>query len=747
MNEVSSLSAQKSEDLDLSLVWNFFSNVPEKYKEELGLAFEYIRLNANERLIQQGELGDSLYIVLDGQLRVIDEELDEVEQLLSFKDPGDAVGEIALLTGERRTASVDAVVETGVVSLSRSRLRRVAKDTPEANDVVYDAIRQRVQQSRLNHVLIRTNIFKNLEEPILKDVQAELELMTVASGDTIMKVGDLGDELFIVIGGRLRVVSPTPDQKSSYIVDTHVGQTVGEIGLITGERRTATVFALRDSLLARLSKDAFQRLLQKHPEAMLAHFAGPIIERMRSQLSSGTSKTDFVTTICIIPVDDSVPITEFATKLTKSLHILGSTMHLNSSQCDALLDTQNIAYLHADDPKNDQFVFWLNEQEASHDTIVYEADTTSTAWTRRCIRQADLVLIVGNANGTFALNDIETSLLQEADNQQIIQCLVLLHDNDVSLPHNTALRLLKRNVRNYYHVRLHQDSDFRRMSRLLTGNGVGLVLGGGGARALSHIGVIQALVERGIPIDVVSGVSGGAIVAGLWAMGLDIETMIQMSQQAIKRIDYTFPFHALTTGRNWTNALMNLFGDVHIENLWTSFYCVSANLSQARVRVHESGSLMHAIRASTAIPGILPPVYDRGNILVDGGLINNLPADIMRERREIGRVIAVDVGAADETKEIAPFGYTVSGWRSLWSRLSPWGRNPRNPSIGDVMLRSISLTNARTVAKANRLVDFYLAPPVQEFGLMDFDKISTLVDLGYQYTMETHGYPDKLYSY
>ncbi len=560
--------------------------------------------------------------------------------------------------------------------------------------------------------------------------------MTVASGETIMEVGDPGDALFIVIGGRLRIVSQKINEDQPYIIDTHRGQTVGEIGLITGEPRTATVFALRDSLLAKLSQDAFKRLLQKHPDAMLAQFAGPIIERLRDQLLGKESITNAVTTICVVPVDTSVPLADFTAKLTDALHRLGSTMYLNSEHCDAHLGTQNVAYLADDDPKNSRFIFWLNEQEASHNHVVYEADYEPTAWTRRCVRQADLVLLVGNANGSPEPGLIETGLLARAENQQTTQCLVLLHDEETPLPQNTSQWLAPRNLRNHYHVRLQRPADFMRIGRLLTGQGVGLVLGGGGARSIAQIGVLRALVEKDVPIDAICGVSGGAIFAGLYAMGLDFDTIIAKVAKSVKKVDYTLPLHALTTGRNFTRALAYFFGSVGIEDLWTTFFCISANLTQAKLMVHEADSLTHAVRASTAIPGILPPAFQDGHILADGGLINNLPTDLMNARPDINHIIAIDVARSDQTEKLSPFDYSISGWKSLWNRLSPWANNPEYPSIGEVMMRSIMIANAQTVSVTKHIVDLYLEPSVQSFGLLDFDKVHAIADLGYRYTLE-----------
>ena len=721
------------EPMDLSIAWQYLGSAVEPYHDLLQPAFGYVRLAANECLLRQGERGDTLYIVLTGRLRVVDENSRGEEQFLTFKEPGEGVGEISLLTSERRTASVFAEVETRLYSLSRQALDEIAKQSAEAGDAINRALKQHIHQSRLNHVLILTSIFKDLSEEVLQDLQAELELITVASGEVVMKSDEEADALYIIIGGRLRVVSKSSKGGQAYTVDSRRGQTVGEIGLITGEKRSATVFAVRDSLLARLSQASFRKLVQKHPEAILSQFAAPIIARLRSQVAGAILKTSAVTTITVTAVDHTVPLKDFTEKLSKALGQLGATKRLDSDACEAQLGTANVAYLADTDPKNERFVFWLNEQEATHEYVVYEADYELTSWTERCIRQADMVLIVGQAHASPQLSDIELRLKRDAITLQKIQCLILLHSKETHAPGQTSDWLANRTVRAHYHIRLGETADYERIGRMITGHGVGVVLSGGGARALAHIGVIRALEESGITIDAIGAVSGGAIVAGLWAMGLHHDDIVQKSRQATDRIDYTFPLHALTSGRNWTNAMRNLFGDVCIEDLWRRFFCISTNLSQAKLHSHESGSLMHAVRASTAIPGILPPVFHEGVVLVDGGIINNLPADLMRAHPDIGQVIAIDVGMADSSAMVKPFDYAISGWKSLWSRLSPWANRPTAPAISDVLLRSISITNTQSAKATKHLVDLFLKPPVQTFGLMDFDKIEALAEIGYDY--------------
>lgn len=721
------------EQIDFSIAWQFFGSSIAAYRDVLEPVLGHMQLAANECLIRQGDIGDTLYIVLSGRLRVVDEKSKQDDKFLTFKEPGDGVGEIALLTSDRRTASVFAEVETTLLSLSRQDLDMISVQTPEASRAIQAALRRHVHQSRLNHVLILTGIFKGLSPAVLQDIQSELELMTVASGEVVMRNGDPSDALYIIIGGRLRVVSEASGVEQAYVVDSRRGQTVGEIGLITGERRTATVFALRDSLLARLSQDSFRKLLQKYPEAMLSQFAAPIIARLRHQVAGAILKTSAATTIALIAADSQVSLHDFTNRLTAALAELGLTQKLNSEQCAAQLGAPDVANLSEDDPLNERFVFWLNEQEATHDYVVYETDDDLTGWTKRCIRQADMILIVGFASASPQLCEAESFLMNDADNEPKSRCLILLNDGATPLPRETNRWLANRSVHAHYHVRMGETADYLRIGRLITGHGVGLVLSGGGARALAHIGVIQALEAGGVPIDVIGTVSGGAIVAGLWAMGFSIAEIKQKCRQVTDRVDYTLPLHALTSGRNWTNAMKRLFGDVMIEDLWRPFFCVSTNLSRAKLERHESGSLMHAVRASTAIPGILPPVFHGGEILVDGGLINNLPADLMRARPDVGQVIAVHVGTADSAPNIQPFDYAVSGWKSLLRWLSPWSVNSSAPAISEILLQSMSITNNQSAKVTKHIVDLYLEPPVKSFGLLDFNEIESLVKIGFEY--------------
>jgi predicted acylesterase/phospholipase RssA len=290
-------------------------------------------------------------------------------------------------------------------------------------------------------------------------------------------------------------------------------------------------------------------------------------------------------------------------------------------------------------------------------------------------------------------------------------------------------------VDHHQHFRLGQTADFQRLARHLTGQRVGLVLGGGGARGYAHIGIIRAFKEAGIDIDMVGGTSMGSLIGGQLALGWDYQTMVQRSQAALPKsvLDYTLPVAALNSGHRWTKMVTTLFGDVQIEDLWLNYFCVSANLTQAKAVIHNSGSLSEAVRTSTSLPGILPPVLRNGDLFVDGGVLDNLPVAMMKQRNGGGPVIASDVSAPVDLQVKADFGLYLSGWKLFWQRLNPFLLTPDIPSLGATIMRSSLLSSAQALDAAKALADIYIYPPVEQYGTLEFPALEAIVDIGYTY--------------
>jgi predicted acylesterase/phospholipase RssA len=262
-----------------------------------------------------------------------------------------------------------------------------------------------------------------------------------------------------------------------------------------------------------------------------------------------------------------------------------------------------------------------------------------------------------------------------------------------------------------------------------------MVLSGGAARGLAHIGVARALEEAGQPVDVIGGTSMGSLIGGMWARELTPAQGMELAARlanAEALLDRTFPYASVMASRKVTAVTQELFGTRLIEDLWRPFFCVSTNISTAAPMVHERGPLWRAVRASIALPGVFSPILnDQSEILVDGGVMNNFPVDIMAGRYELGCIIASNVSPHRQKPYPYPFGESVSGWRVLWSRINPLAKPIRVPSLVGTMLRTMEVNSLYHRRAAEQLADVLIEPDVRDVNFLDFAAYRDLEQRGY----------------
>ena len=267
--------------------------------------------------------------------------------------------------------------------------------------------------------------------------------------------------------------------------------------------------------------------------------------------------------------------------------------------------------------------------ERGHDYVVYQTDAEDTEWSRRCLSQSDLVLLVGGGAdarlGAVEARALGSTLLRRE--------LVLVHG---ARPAGTARWLAERAVADYHHLRDGHAGDIARLARMVTGTACGVVLGGGGSRGFAHLGVLRALEEAGVPVDVVGGTSIGAVMGGLCAQGLPhaqrVETALRAFTGSGRLVSPTLPLVALSSGHRVDRLLAEYLGHGSIENLPVRFFCVSANLTRAEEVVHERGRCGGPSGPACRCRASSRPVYADGDLLVDGGALDNVPAEAMRAR-------------------------------------------------------------------------------------------------------------------
>jgi predicted acylesterase/phospholipase RssA len=267
-------------------------------------------------------------------------------------------------------------------------------------------------------------------------------------------------------------------------------------------------------------------------------------------------------------------------------------------------------------------------------------------------------------------------------------------------------------------------SGLRALADRLAGRSVGLVLAGGGARALAHVGVLAALEEAGVPVDRVAGCSVGGMVAGLHASGRSSEEVRDVAYAEFVRrkpfSDYTVPRHALARGARVRAGLVRAFGDTPIEALPHQFRCVSTDLNAREVVVHRRGRLSDALMATVALPGLFPPVVLDGRVLVDGGVLANLPTTALTERDE-GPVVAVNIGMGGS-----------GGSSSRVPSPDRPARPPRVPLLGETLLRTMLIGSGGAAAEARALGAVVVTPPSLGVGLLEFHQFDVLQRAGLQ---------------
>ncbi|NOX63385.1 MAG: cyclic nucleotide-binding domain-containing protein [Chloroflexi bacterium] len=573
-------------------------------------------------------------------------------------------------------------------------------------------------------LLVVAGFFTADDEESLAELATMLEPMVIASGQTLMEQGEPGDSMYVVVSGRLQVYVRR-DEEEVLVGEVGRGEVVGEMALLTSEPRSATVRAVRDTQVARLSQDGFERLMLQHPQAMRGMMR-TIVERFRRLLRSPRLERRLQTLVAL-PITEGVSLPDFLAKFETALAPLAKTFVCTQERMAQTLGSDSPAHA---------MVSWMNDLELNYEFVLYVA-SEDPLWLERCLRQADRLLLVANASEQPRRERLNEDQWREVAGRVD---LALIHPDDADQGRGASAWLDAFDVKEHFNLRMGDDIGFRHMARRFTGNSLGLVFGGGSARGYAHVGVLRALEESGIEIDMIGGTSMGAMMAAVSAMNWDYEEIrrhVAVFGSNKRVFDYTLPLTSLTAGGKVTYMTKTLFGDVQIEELWRPFFCVSTNLSQAEPMVHTRGPLWKAVRSSIAIPGVFSPVLYEGDVLVDGGIMNNLPVDVMYEQLGADAVITVNVSPLQTRPRNYNFGDRVSGWRILWGRLIPFVKPLRAPSLMGTLMRSLELNSVyRVKQEMLGMSDLVLLPDLRDFSPGNFSEYEEIIEIGYRTAMD-----------
>lgn len=511
----------------------------------------------------------------------------------------------------------------------------------------------------------------------LKKLTKGAEERVLSSGEVLVREGEPSDALYFVLSGRFGVYLADRDDPIAQIGQ---GQPIGEIGFFAGLARTATVKAMRDSRVLVITRERY-RVLRDSVDGIQDAVIVALARRLSGLVKTSVAGSTTVKTVALLWAGGSQPSKKLIDSLRNVFGESGRAIYLSNEE----LARQGKLTSLADTATSD----WLNSLEVDSDFVFYIADPDVTEWTKKCIRQADTVLLVANANASKELNACERFAFSVHSPQ--VRRLVILHEARSAVASGTDSWLGVRPVSMHHHIALQDEADIRRLYRFLSGKALGFVAGGGGARGSAHLGVYKAFREAGANFDIFGGTSSGAAMTAALAYGVDPERVdvgtdnIFVKRRALRRP--TFPRYGLIDHKGFDAALQAEYGDVLIEDLWRPYFAVSCNLNDHLPRIHRSGMVWHAVRASASIPAVLPPFFTKeGEMLVDGALVDSIPlAQMHHTKTGPNVVVALDAERAGSYRVDYD---SIPGRRQLLAALfNPFARRrlPKIPSILQVV--------------------------------------------------------------
>lgn len=730
---------------------SLLASLEEDELDQLIKSASFITLDAGDALLEAGQICDQAFIVLEGQLAVFVTRAWGEPRIIDEVGVGGVVGEIELLGGDKCMTDVKAMVDSRLLCLGKQTFENLLSTHPRVWRDVSELARKRTYRllmtrqisdlfgtagMKISDPLLRLDAeedWLNFEKEILHQLEDRIDWVRLNRGDFLFHEGDKPDGAYVLVSGLLGINVSSGVLGEHEIAQIKQGEIVGELALIMDAKRSASVLALRDCELFRLSPDVFATVMERYPRR-LVNVYGKITERFYRNVS-GSAQRSQSSNIGFLAASKDTALNEFMQALLHHLTDYTKCEHLTSRSVDEALARPGVANSDEIELENDRLVQWLNGHDSESDLVIYQGDLVGSNWNQRCIRQSDTVFVVADAMASPDLAALPFRLAGPSQHWS----LILLHPEHTDRPRNSARWLAGQKFEAIYHVRQNNEQDMARLARIIGGCAVSLVLGGGGARGFAHIGVLRALEELGVQIDMVGGTSIGAPISGWIAQGKNAAEILRLAIDAFKSlIDITLPITSIISGKRITRVIFRETAEWDIEDYWLPFFCVSTSLTSFKSKVHRRGNSAHAIRASVSIPGVLPPVPDAGELLVDGGVLNNLPVDVMRKMNPKGIIIALDVVAARGLEARENYGHSLSGWHKILGKIMPWRKSTKAPPIASILMQStmVGSSLARERVLQMGLADHYLNISVQGIGLLQFEAVEKAAMIGYEQSID-----------
>ncbi|AJS78433.1 Nte1p [Saccharomyces cerevisiae YJM1573] len=686
---------------------------------KLDHALEWVHLRASETLFSQGDSANGIYVVLNGRLRQLQqqslsnsntssEEVETQNIILGELAQGESFGEVEVLTAMNRYSTIVAVRDSELARIPRTLFELLALEHPSIMIRVSRLVAKKIVGDRTVPALtgdplsIKENDFTSLIPPTKASYSSSLshKPQNITSGTITFRT--------ITI---LPITSGLPVEAFAMKLVQAFKQ-VGRTTIGLNQRTTLTH-------LGRHAFDRLSKLKQSGYFAELEEMYQTVVYISDTPVKSNWTRTCIAQGDCILLLADarspSAEIGEYEKLLLNSK---------TTARTELIL-------LHPERYVEPGLTHkWLRYRPWVHSHHHIQFSLTGTT----LMNEGKMHVL---NNGALALMDklIQTEFSRKT--QQNIS--KLLPDSIKNTVENFSSRFMKSKRQYYTPVHRHKN-DFLRLARILSGQAIGLVLGGGGARGISHLGVIQAIEEQGIPVDVIGGTSIGSFVGGLYAKDYDLVPIYGRVKKFAGRIssiwrmltDLTWPVTSYTTGHEFNRGIWKTFGDTRIEDFWIQYYCNSTNITDSVQEIHSFGYAWRYIRASMSLAGLLPPLEENGSMLLDGGYVDNLPVTEMRARG-CQTIFAVDVGSADDRTPME-YGDSLNGFWIIFNRWNPFSSHPNIPNMAEIQVRLGYVASVNALEKAKNTPGVvYVRPPIEEYATLDFSKFEEIYHVGVDY--------------
>lgn len=596
--------------------------------------------------------------------------------------------------------------------------------------------------SEITAYLSKTTFFANLDKSRLKDLANLCQIIQLKKNDILFHQGETSDGFYILVEGRLAALLEKDDSEKGVGV-IHAGETVGELGGFSKKPRALTIKALFDSTLIWLTHDNISHFLDRYTTPdMFMEIVSTIINRSQSVIKQLGKERQNRHCAIIPATNDPIP-DEFLNGLKKHLvknHsiLIVDLEDIGTDSGLVLLEKLKLLKEKAD-IENKTILFVIKTLDRLKIYLNYYKQSEGLD----IFHRVEGIYAITVSNSTEKLSHELITLFDEAflpfvEHKE----LVLWYGDSNRLPFRTERWLKQANFRLHHHIR-NRKEDFLRFYRFILGKANALVLGGGGARGWASLGVVKALIEKEISVDTVCGASSGSFLSSAYAHTLDMDESHKMIQPLINMMgvfklkQLSYPIISINNGSVFTKTLKSVFEPLKVEDLWLFNFSIASNLSTYQEEVQRRGPLWEAVRCSGSLPIIFPPLVRDGELIIDGGLLNNLPVDQMQYI--IGPsnfIIAVNLSdfSAGQKYDFPP---VVGFWDAIKNLLGLTKQPYSYPPFIESILKSLMLGSSYRVLdnarKANLLIDFNLSDvPLTNYPP---EKVDILIERGYQETL------------